>query len=216
MRAQARTTYAWTAAVLGLVMGLALVGLSLASVAAAPASAVTVKSQQGTSAGDPNAKVQIVLYFDPECVHCMRLYYDVEGQLIKRYVNTGQARLEIRPLTFLGPPSVKAVQALLAAADQGRYWEYQAALWDAYQQAGPVAYTDASLKALAVRVGLNSSQFNASYDGGATTAEIKAIADKAKSQGVDSVPHMFINSQEVVGEAPLQDFTRIIDAELVR
>jgi protein-disulfide isomerase len=216
MTASTRATYAWGSAVLGLVMGLVLVGLSLASVAAAPAPSVIVRSQQGTTLGDANAKVQIVVYFDPECSHCMNVYYSVEGELVTRYVDTGKAKLEFRPLTFLGPASVKAVQALLAAAEQGKYWQYQAAAWDAYRQSGPSAYSDASLRALAAGVGLNVTQFDASYASSATAAQIKAFADKASSQNVTSVPHIFINSQEIVGEAPLQEFTRIIDAELAK
>lgn len=205
-------------AVLGLVMGLVMVGISLASVSADPSSSARASTfpADRNVVGNPSAKVRMVVYFDFQCSHCMNLYFDVESQLIERYVATGKVRLETRPLGFLGPASQRAAMAAMAAADQGRYLDYMAALWRDFRTSGPNAYTDDNLKALASRVGLDRGRFDATYASAAKAAEVKGFESQASSQGVKSVPQTFINGRQIVGEAPLQQFVSVIEQELAK
>lgn len=213
-----RSRLASGSTLLGLLLGLVMVGFSLASVAASPSSAVPASAIQidGHRIGNPDAKVQIVMYYDLQCSHCQGLYYGVEGQLIQRYVATGKARLDARPLDFLGPASLKAATALMAATDQGRYWDYLGALWGAFRASGPGAYTDDSLKALASRVGLDRGRFDAAFASPEKAAEVKAFGDQAKAQGVKAVPYTLINGRLVEGDQPLDVFVKMIDEELAK
>lgn len=54
----------------------------------------------GIVAGDPNARVHIELYTEPQCSHCADLQKDF-GDELARYINLGQLAVTYRPLTFL-------------------------------------------------------------------------------------------------------------------
>jgi protein-disulfide isomerase len=44
--------------------------------------------------------------------------------LLDRYVRPGKLRLEFRPVALLGPDSVRAARAAMAAAEQNRLWQF--------------------------------------------------------------------------------------------
>ncbi len=54
----------------------------------------------GIVAGDPDARVHIELYTEPQCSHCADLQKDF-GDELARYINLGQLAVTYRPLTFL-------------------------------------------------------------------------------------------------------------------
>ncbi|MCV7345335.1 DsbA family protein [Mycolicibacterium rhodesiae] len=54
----------------------------------------------GIVAGDPDARVHIELYTEPQCSHCADLQKDF-GDDLARYINLGQLAVTYRPLTFL-------------------------------------------------------------------------------------------------------------------
>ncbi|PND55366.1 protein-disulfide isomerase [Mycobacterium sp. ENV421] len=58
------------------------------------------KDGYGIVAGDPNARVQIELYTEPQCSHCADLQKDF-GDDLARYIDLGQLAITYRPLTFL-------------------------------------------------------------------------------------------------------------------
>ncbi len=58
------------------------------------------KDGYGIVAGDPNARVHIELYTEPQCSHCADLQKDF-GDDMARYINLGQLAITYRPLTFL-------------------------------------------------------------------------------------------------------------------
>ncbi|WP_431235097.1 DsbA family protein [Mycolicibacterium psychrotolerans] len=58
------------------------------------------KDGYGIVAGDPNARVHIELYTEPQCSHCADLQKDF-GDELARYINLGQLAITYRPLTFL-------------------------------------------------------------------------------------------------------------------
>src|SRR3974390_2773969 len=83
-----------------------------------PATTVS-KDGYGIVAGDPNARVRIELYTEPQCSHCADLQKDFGDQL-SRYMNLGQLVVTYRPLTFLddkpGGYSDRVSNALFLAA----------------------------------------------------------------------------------------------------
>ncbi len=166
--------------------------------------------------GSPDARVQIVIYFDFQCSHCEALHRQVEGELVRRYVAAGRARLEARPVSILGPDSARAAEAALYAADAGRFWEYRDALFAAWVRDGRYAYSDESLTRVAGKIGLNEADFSARLKGGERRADAEALAAQAKDQGVTSVPITFINGRRIAGEQPLDQFVKVIEEELAK
>ena len=80
--------------------------------------------QRGLQLGDPSAKVTIVEFGDLQCPVCREYSAAVIPRLIADQVRSGEANLEFRNWTIIGPESSDAAAAALAAAKQGRYWSF--------------------------------------------------------------------------------------------
>lgn len=81
-------------------------------------------TQEGTVLGDPKAEVVFIEFGDLQCSHCRDYSQDVAPEIIEGPVREGKVRYEFRNWPILGPGSVFAAQGALAAAEQGRYWEF--------------------------------------------------------------------------------------------
>jgi len=75
-------------------------------------------------AGNPQGRVTIVEFFDYQCGYCKRQ----EGELKKLLQAEADVRLVYKDLPILGPPSVFAARAALAARKQGGHGALHAAL----------------------------------------------------------------------------------------
>src|SRR5664280_2228253 len=84
----------------------------------------------GVLVGSVGARRRLVVFEDPQCPHS-RQFEEVSGDLLRREVAAGAVAVEYRMRCFLGPESVRAVNALALAAEAGRFdelrWELLAA-----------------------------------------------------------------------------------------
>ncbi len=79
--------------------------------------------QEGASLGRPDAPVRMVEFVDLQCPFCAQYSRDVLPELVRRYVRTGKVRMELRPLTFIGPESLTAAKAAAAGARRAG-WQF--------------------------------------------------------------------------------------------
>jgi protein-disulfide isomerase len=163
-------------------------------------------------------KVEIVLYTDFQCSHCWRLHSEVEAELLRLYVDTGKVDLDVRLLPAFGTDSQLAAEAALCAANQGQFREYRDAIFTAWSQAGPAAYSDEELKKAANQLGLNEEAFTACLDSGAKRAEVEDNMRLAEAAGINEVPTVFINGVKVEKDAlfSLESYIEIIEELLAR
>lgn len=163
-------------------------------------------------------KVEIVLYTDFQCGSCARLHTEVEGKLLRLYVDTDKAILDVRLLSALGPDSLRAAEAALCAADQGRFWDYRDAIFAAWLQAGEAAYSEEELLSAAEGIGLDEGAFSACLQSGAKQAEVEENMRQAGAAGIIALPTVFINGSEIEEDAlfSLETYKEIIDGLLAR
>ena len=76
--------------------------------------------QSANVLGDPSAAVTVIEYIDPQCPFCRDFEVEALPTLIERYVRTGKAKIELRPIAFIGPDSERGREALIAGAEQSR------------------------------------------------------------------------------------------------
>ncbi|MHB1414303.1 MAG: DsbA family protein [Chloroflexota bacterium] len=223
MVSRSRRFLATSAVMLGVALGVVLIALSLGSASADRSTASSwlskylgdTKVEVGRrSVGDPNAPVKILVYFDFQCGHCQHLHEQIEGELIKRYVATGTAYLEARPVPFLGQASLQAAEGVMAAADQGAFWDYRDALFTTWASNGPSTYSSAGLRSIAGNIGLDVNAFGQSLDAQSSLAELKQIYQEAQDSGVEAVPTIVINGKAIVGVQPIETYDQAIDEAL--
>jgi len=84
--------------------------------------ALTGRDQPST--GNPNGDVTITEFFDYNCGYCKKALPDIETTL----ANDKNVRFVFKEFPVLGPTSVTAAQWSLAAAKQGKYFEFHKTL----------------------------------------------------------------------------------------
>jgi protein-disulfide isomerase len=81
-------------------------------------------SQRGTVAGERASEVTIAEFGDLQCPACAQFSETVIPDVIYDLVRPGDAAIEFRNFTIIGPDSEVAARAALAASEQGRYWQF--------------------------------------------------------------------------------------------
>ncbi|MEU3292560.1 thioredoxin domain-containing protein [Streptomyces longwoodensis] len=126
-------------------------------------------SADGTTitVGDPHTPVTVHLYEDPRCPYCEELKTTGGGPQLQEAMLQRSVRTEYTLASFLdgrvgGAGSKKAVNALRAALEEGKFVEYHELLYDNEPDESVDGYTDAYLLELAGRVkGLRGPEFDA-------------------------------------------------------
>ncbi len=162
---------------------------------------------KGPSRGPETAKVTIVEFSDFQCPFCSRGRDTVE-EVMQAYA--GKVRLVFRhfPLDF-HKQAPKAAEASLCANEQGKFWEYHDALFKNQQK-----LELADLKEHAGSLGLDGAKFGECLDSGKMAKVVSEDLAAGKKVGVSGTPAFFINGQMLSGAQSLDEFKKIIDAEL--
>jgi len=148
--------------------------------------------QQGIAVGDPAAPVTVVEFVDLQCPFCAQFARAELPELVRRYVRTGKARLELRVLTFLGEDSLRAGRVAAAAAEQDRGWQFADLFFANQGQENSGYATDEFLREVAEGVdGLDADRALADAQQPAATAQLRRAAAAAETLGVSSTPTFF-------------------------
>jgi protein-disulfide isomerase len=169
---------------------------------------------EGRTLGSPDAPVTVVLYADFQCPACKRAELDVVPRLEEEYVLPGKVNIEFRMFPFLGQESWDAAQAAEAAREQGKFWEYHDALWNAQAGENRGAFRYDRLVELAREVGLDVERFEATLTSNVYLDPIQQEADAAREAGVASTPTFFIGGEKIVGAQDSAVFQAAVEQAL--
>lgn len=165
--------------------------------------------------GDVAAPVVMVVFSDFRCPFCAEYFRSVEPEIISRYVDTGKLRIEWRDQPIFGEQSELAARAGWAAAAQGRFFEFAAAVYaDAPANGHPDLPIDVLVqKAQDAGVGdlerFRRETTSSTYD--AAIAEDRAPTQK---YGIIGVPAFVINGEPIIGTHEAEVYTGVIDGRL--
>lgn len=167
--------------------------------------------QNGFTIGKADAPVTITEYLDAQCPHCASAAKGTLPTIVERHVKTGNAKLVLRPIAFLGPDSEKGALAMAAAAEQNKAAEMTEIILrnQGAENAGWI--TDGLLGDIASGIGLDVGKFNDARDGDAAKkafADAKAAASAANVQGTPTFIISGASSQYTV-----QDYGNINEFE---
>jgi len=162
-----------------------------------------------------HAPLQIIIYTDFQCGACGRLSSEVEPELRARYVDTGKAQIEIR-LLGAGDDSLRAAEATLCAGDQGRFIDYQDALFHAWRDSeeDPETFSMDELVALATSLGLDAAAFRSCLESGDKEAQVEKNMDLARADGVQTLPAVLVGNAKVEGYKPLDVYLKVVNQAL--
>lgn len=157
--------------------------------------------------GNPRGDVTIVEFFDVRCPYCKRLHAEMT-QLLRRDRNV---RVIMKDLPILGPQSMVAARALLAAQRQGKYAELYDALMGLRGEP-----TDAAIRAEAERIGLDYARLRREMEDPAIQRRLDANIALARSLRIEGTPALVIGDTLIPGAVPLAQLEQLVAEERQR
>jgi protein-disulfide isomerase len=176
--------------------------------------------QSGASLGKADAPLKMVEFADLQCPFCAQYARNVLPTIVKRYVRSGQLRLELRPLTFIGEDSKPAAAAAASAGVQNRMWQFTDLFYLNQGQENSGYVTDSFLRGIAVGAGAKPAPVLAAARSSVQPPLVSASARQAQTLGVQSTPTFFIARrgeplrQLQVSQLEPGEFTSKLDAAL--
>jgi len=156
-----------------------------------PSSPVT-----GTAAG-----VTVVEFFDYRCGYCKR----AESTIMKLLADHPDIQFVFKEFPILGPESLVAAKAGLAAHKQGGYLKFHQALMTL---PGPI--TMDAIEELAGKQGLNVSKLKTDMESPEVQSILRRNRELGRDLGVNSTPSFVIGSELVSGAMDAAAFERLI------
>jgi protein-disulfide isomerase len=166
--------------------------------------------------GNNDAKVTIIEFADFQCPFCAEWHKKVFPELKSKFIDTGKARFVFMDYAFLGEESVRAAEAARCAKDQGKFWEYHDLLYTTQQGENESAFSDPSLIERSRSLNINNAVFEECLKSKKHRTDIDNQFAEISSLGIDSTPTVLINGNVLDGVRPVEEYIKLIEAELTK
>jgi protein-disulfide isomerase len=155
------------------------------------------------TAGNTSGDVTIVEFFDYQCGYCK----GVVDRLMKTVKSDGKIKIVFKEFPILGPQSVFAARAALAAKKQGKYFEFHNAMM---RMKGAV--NQVSVFAVAKSVGIDTKQLAKGMGDPAIEKALRANFALARTLRINGTPAFIIGNELVPGAVNQQMLESYIEA----
>jgi len=153
--------------------------------------------QTGNVLGDPDAPVTIEEYVDLQCPFCQRFSQEGLPDIVKEYVKTGQAKIVLQTLTFIGADSERGARVAWSAADQNKMFEFVESFYANQGEENSGYATEAFLKKVAGGVeGLDVQKALDGRDSAKVSSSIQGSQSAASKANVDSTPSFLVGPSD--------------------
>ncbi len=162
--------------------------------------------------GAQDAAVTVVYFSDFVCAYCGE-----QEAILRRILNEypAQARLIWKdyPETDVNSASWRAAMAARCAQAQNKFWEYHDALY------ANNLYLDDDLNndffiSLAADLSLDKDAFRTCLNQPTIAGLVRDNILEAQTLGINGIPFIYVNDQEIMGWTSAEDLRRIVETEL--
>jgi protein-disulfide isomerase len=169
--------------------------------------------QQGQVLGQSTAPVTVVEYGDPQCSSCKFFSESVVPGLISSEVASGKVKYEFRPFLIIGPESKPAMQATLAAGEQGRFWNFLQLFYVNQGGENSGYVTDSFLTNIAKGAGVpDIGKWNTDRNASKWAATIQQGSAQANSLGFTGTPSILVEGpkgQKAIGGSTIPTLQQV-------
>lgn len=171
--------------------------------------------------GNPNAKVKLIEFSDPECPFCKR-HHDTMNKIIEEYGKNGQVAWIYRhfPLDLIHSKARKESEALECANEQGgnvKFWEYLNEIFAVTPSNNGLNLNE--LPNIAREIGLDTEKFNQCLNSGKYAKRVADDLADGTNSGASGTPYNIViagNGKKFVinGALPYAKIKAVIDQAL--
>jgi len=136
--------------------------------------------------GAKNAKITLVEYSDFQCPYCGAFEPTVE-QIMKKYPDDVRVVYRHFPLRSIHPNAAPAANASECAAEQGKFWEFHAKLFENQETLSTTLYSS-----IAKELGLNVSKFDDCVSSNKYASVVQADEASAQAAGGRGTPYTIL------------------------
>ena len=144
--------------------------------------------------GPVGARVTVVEFTDYRCPYCRSM----RGVILDLLRAERDVRVVVKPMPILGPASVTAARAALAAQMQGRFAPFHDAL---LALRGDI--DEAALVQVAAEVGLDAARLRRDMAGAEVTRRLSSALALAQALGLQGTPAYVVGETVLPGAVPL-------------
>lgn len=160
--------------------------------------------QNGMVLGQASAKASALEFADLQCPVCKGYSEEVLPQIIENQVRSGEAKIEFRNYTIIGPESTPAGAAAIAAGEQGRSWNFVETFYRNQGGEDSGYVTDGFLTAIARAAGVpDIAKWNSDRKSERVLAEVARSTSEAKGLGFTGTPSFAVEGPGTSGLEPL-------------
>ena len=142
--------------------------------------------------GDPKAPVELVEFGDLQCPVCKGFAEEILPPIIENQVKNGEAKIDFRNFTIIGPESVDAGAAALPAGAQGRGWNFVELFYKNQGIEGSGYADDAFIEAIAKAAGVEDlARWN--EDRKLLKPQVEETSQEAQRLGFNGTPSFAIS-----------------------
>ncbi|MGK7874260.1 MAG: DsbA family protein [Xenococcaceae cyanobacterium] len=152
--------------------------------------------------GAREAKVVLVEFSDFQCPFCAKAHNTIQ-QFMAKHGDEVTLVYKHYPLSAIHPQAMSAAKAAWAANQQGKFWQYQDALFAQQNQLGEDLYLD-----LAQTLNLDLEQFN--RDREAADSAIEGDMQLAEKLGLTGTPFFVMNGEIFSGAVELAQIEEVL------
>lgn len=155
-------------------------------------------------AGNPKGDVTIVEFFDYRCGYCKQVHPSIQA-LLKE---DGKLRLVLKELPVLGPESVNASRAAVAAMEQdkgGKYYAFHNVMMSHRGQ-----FTEAEIFRMAGEAGLDVRKLKTDMAAPKVEQALRSNHALANKLGIQGTPGFVIGDELVPGAIPLETMRSLV------
>lgn len=146
--------------------------------------------------GDLSGVPVVDIWEDFQCPVCAQ-FEALNGGYLDSIIKEKTAKVIYHPLSFIGPESVRAANAVACAADEGKYLDYHRFLYTNQPAENSGKWTNAYLIAGGVAAGISSVEFEACINDSKYGSWVNNIAANGAQKNINSTPTVFVNSKEI-------------------
>jgi protein-disulfide isomerase len=148
-----------------------------------------------------NGDVTLIEFFDYNCGYCRKTLPD----LMKLIENDHKVKVQFMEFPILAPESIDASKVAIAAAKQGKYFEFHKAMFAAGR-----ASKESALK-VAEQLGLDMKRLEADMNAPETDTLISKIAEIGKDMHIDGTPTFVVGDKTNPGWTRYEELKELVD-----
>ncbi|MGI4851204.1 MAG: DsbA family protein [Janthinobacterium lividum] len=155
--------------------------------------------------GDLKGKVSMVIFMDPFCMHCRSFHKTLDDALKSSKTDLRDLRIVIKLISIFGDSSDVAVNTILAAKEQGKYVEFQGAM---FEQDDSLTVND--VVKIAAKMKLDVARFTKDLNSDKVKSIVADNRRLAEDLGIKGTPTSIINDMLIPGEIDIDTLKNLI------